>query len=123
MLALEDLTFMHRKDPNNDDNDHPTSMSIYPEDHVSDDYGIDERDEGTMENWIKRHPEMIRPTGRQLFNVDPPLQRLMAQGLLTPSSLHFVRNYGLVPGLAQALEEWTIEVSSIDITVMCVNPM
>ena len=79
MLALEDLTFMQRKDPNNDDNDHPTSMSIYPEDHVSD-YYIDERDEGTMDCWIKGHPEMLRLTRRHLFNADPPLQRLMSHG-------------------------------------------
>jgi nitrate reductase (NAD(P)H) len=59
--------------------------------------GIDPRDADTPDDWVPRHPELIRLTGRHPFNVEPPLDRLMQHGLITPQALHFVRDHGAVP--------------------------
>ena len=59
---------------------------------------VDQRDVGTPDEWIKRHPDMVRLTGRHPFNVEPPLPKLMEHGFITPASLHYVRNHGnIVP--------------------------
>eukprot|EP01025_Chloroclados_australasicus_P043903 TRINITY_DN4713_c0_g2_i1.p2 TRINITY_DN4713_c0_g2~~TRINITY_DN4713_c0_g2_i1.p2 ORF type:complete len:856 (+),score=123.10 TRINITY_DN4713_c0_g2_i1:117-2684(+) len=60
---------------------------------------IDQRDADTKDNWIPRHPDLIRLTGRHPFNSEPPHLDLMAEGFITPTSLHFVRNHGAVPQL------------------------
>jgi nitrate reductase (NAD(P)H) len=58
---------------------------------------IDPKDKGTPDEWVPRHPDMVRLTGRHPFNVEPPLPKLMESGFLTPASLHYVRNHGAVP--------------------------
>jgi hypothetical protein len=57
-------------------------------------FKVDPRDEKTPDNWVKRHPELIRLTGKHPFNCEPPLDTLYAQGFITPPSLHYVRNHG-----------------------------
>jgi hypothetical protein len=61
---------------------------------------IDPRDVKTPDNWIPRHPELIRLTGKHPFNSEAPLPLLMEQGFTTSSSLHYVRNHGAVPKLS-----------------------
>ncbi|GBC07372.1 hypothetical protein RclHR1_07410008 [Rhizophagus clarus] len=58
---------------------------------------IDPRDAKTSDNWVPRHPELIRLTGKHPFNCEAPLPLLMEQGFTTPGSLHYVRNHGAVP--------------------------
>jgi len=58
---------------------------------------VDDRDVGTPDEWIKRHPDLVRLTGKHPFNVEPPLPSLMEHGFITPASLHYVRNHGAVP--------------------------
>jgi len=58
---------------------------------------VDPKDVGTPDEWIKRHPQLIRLTGRHPFNSEPPLSVLMKKGFLTPASLHYVRNHGPPP--------------------------
>ena len=64
---------------------------------------IDERDVGTPDEWVPRHPDLVRLTGRHPFNVEPPLPKLMEHGFLTPASLHYVRNHGATRARAQQL--------------------
>ena len=59
--------------------------------------GVDDRDKGTPDDWVQRHPDMIRLTGRHPFNSEPPLTKLYESGFHTPSHLHIVRNHGAVP--------------------------
>ncbi|KAF5740285.1 Nitrate reductase 2 [Tripterygium wilfordii] len=72
---------------------------------------LDPRDEGTADNWIERNPSMIRLTGKHPFNSEPPLNRLMHHGFITPVSLHYVRNHGYVP--KANWDEWTVEVTGL----------
>src|SRR5436190_6712776 len=58
---------------------------------------MDPRDVGTPDNWVSRHPELIRLTGEHPFNCEAPLPSLMKEGFITPTSLHYVRNHGAVP--------------------------
>jgi len=58
---------------------------------------VDDRDVGTPDEWIKRHPDLVRLTGKHPFNVEPPLPSLMEHCFITPASLHYVRNHGAVP--------------------------
>ena len=51
----------------------------------------------TPDEWIPRHPDLVRLTGRHPFNVEPPLSKLMEQGFITPAALHYVRNHGANP--------------------------
>mmetsp|Transcript_16545 Transcript_16545/g.21890 ORF Transcript_16545/g.21890 Transcript_16545/m.21890 type:complete len:969 (-) Transcript_16545:142-3048(-) len=67
-----------------------------PEEQVTE---IDQRDIKTPDDWIPRHPELIRLTGRHPFNCEPPVNRLVDHGFITPTSLHYVRNHGAVPNL------------------------
>lgn len=77
----------------------------------STEYGVDKRDEGTSDHWVKRHPDLIRLTGRHPFNGEPSLPRLLQHGFLTPTSIHYVRNHGYVP---QAVyDEWEVEVCGL----------
>jgi len=59
--------------------------------------GIDPRDADTPDNWVPRHPDLVRLTGRHPFNVEPPLDLLMDTGMITPPAYHFVRDHGAVP--------------------------
>lgn len=79
-------------------------------------YGVDERDAGTADGWVRRHPELVRLTGRHPFNCEPPLTRLMAAGFVTPRSLHYVRNHGHVPRADPGPDpesRWLMEVSGL----------
>ncbi|CAD7704946.1 unnamed protein product [Ostreobium quekettii] len=60
---------------------------------------IDAKDADTPDNWVPRHPELLRLTGRHPLNCEPPMHRLMEAGFITPTSLHLVRNHGAVPKL------------------------
>eukprot|EP00240_Pyramimonas_obovata_P003802 CAMPEP_0118926636 /NCGR_PEP_ID=MMETSP1169-20130426/4281_1 /TAXON_ID=36882 /ORGANISM="Pyramimonas obovata, Strain CCMP722" /LENGTH=374 /DNA_ID=CAMNT_0006868229 /DNA_START=150 /DNA_END=1271 /DNA_ORIENTATION=- len=60
---------------------------------------VDSRDRGTPDEWIQRHPELIRLTGRHPFNCEPPPKLLNEAGFLTPASIHYVRNHGAAPNI------------------------
>lgn len=95
-----------------DDDDEEEIEVSYPEDYVVG-YGVDNKDEGTSDSWIKRHPELVRLTGRHPFNCEPPLSRLMEHAFLTPTSLHYVRNHGYVPKIMASFDEWRVEISGL----------
>jgi len=46
---------------------------------------------------VPRHPDLIRLTGRHPFNIEPPLTKLVDEGLITSPAIHIVRNHGAVP--------------------------
>jgi len=75
----------------------PTPLNAKEQSHPTE---IDKRDQGTPDDWIPRHPDLVRLTGRHPFNVEPPLPKLMEQGFITPAALHYVRNHGAVPRIA-----------------------
>lgn len=58
---------------------------------------VDERDKKTPDAWVKRHPHLIRLTGKHPFNVEAPLPELFDYGFISPVNLHIVRNHGAVP--------------------------
>jgi nitrate reductase (NAD(P)H) len=60
---------------------------------------IDPRDVKTPDNWIPRHPDLIRLTGKHPLNCEPPLPLLMKEGFITSTPIHYVRNHGAVPKL------------------------
>jgi len=60
---------------------------------------VDERDAKTPDNWVKRHPNLIRLTGKHPFNVEANLPELFDYGFISPVNLHIVRNHGAVPKL------------------------
>ncbi|KAF9904646.1 hypothetical protein EC991_002520 [Linnemannia zychae] len=71
--------------------------------HTDDDNAeiqLDPRDANTPDRWIKRHPKLIRLTGKHPFNCEPPVPLLLSKGFITPSSIHYVRNHGAVPQLS-----------------------
>ena len=84
--------------------------------HVQGGYGIDARDADTPDNWVPRHPDLIRLTGRHPFNVEPPLTMLMDAGLITPPAIHIVRDHGAVPKL-----DW--DTHTIEIGGAVSNPL
>lgn len=70
---------------------------ILPKTHVATE--IDLRDSATPDNWIPRHPDLVRLTGKHPFNCEPPIGQMLDQGFITPISLHYVRNHGKAPRL------------------------
>ncbi len=58
---------------------------------------INNKDFNTPDDWISRHPDMIRLTGNHPFNAEPPLTTLINSGKILDKSLHYVRNHGCVP--------------------------
>ncbi|KAG8485390.1 hypothetical protein CXB51_021497 [Gossypium anomalum] len=72
---------------------------------------LDPRDEATADNWIDRNPSLVRLTGKHPFNSEPPLNRLMQYGFITPVPLHYVRNHGAVP--KASWDDWTIEITGL----------
>ncbi|KAK8492297.1 hypothetical protein V6N11_066663 [Hibiscus sabdariffa] len=72
---------------------------------------LDVRDEATADNWIERNPSLVRLTGKHPFNSEPPLNRLMHHGFITPVPLHYVRNHGAVP--KASWDDWTIEITGL----------
>ena len=65
---------------------------------------IDPKDQDTPDEWIPRHPDLVRLTGRHPFNCEAPLKQLFAKGFITPTSLHYVRNHGAAPKLTWVSE-------------------
>ncbi|KAL4420023.1 hypothetical protein ABPG77_001273 [Micractinium sp. CCAP 211/92] len=63
---------------------------------------VNELDKGTPDEWVRRHPDMIRLTSKHPLNAEPPLSALLAAGFHTPASLHYIRNHGAVPRLTWA---------------------
>jgi hypothetical protein len=61
---------------------------------------VDTRDNDTPDQWIPRHKELIRLTGRHPFNCEAPLTTLFEKGFITPTDLHYVRNHGACPSIA-----------------------
>ncbi|KAK9727357.1 Nitrate reductase [NADH] 1 [Basidiobolus ranarum] len=74
----------------------------------------DERDKDTADDWIPRHPSLIRLTGKYPFNAEPPLKRLYQDGYITSTALHHVRNHGYVPRLKW--ETHILEVCGLSIS-------
>ena len=70
----------------------------------------------TPDEWVPRHPDLVRLTGRHPFNVEPPLPKLMDHGFITPAALHYVRNHGAAPKIKW--EEHTLSVSGLVDTPM-----
>ena len=64
---------------------------------LGDSLKMDERDDKTPDEWVRRHPDLVRLTGRHPFNCEPPLANLKKGGFLTPAHEHYVRNHGAVP--------------------------
>eukprot|EP00975_Prorocentrum_lima_P007845 1681429-Prorocentrum_lima.AAC.1 len=60
-------------------------------------FAVDGKDKKTPDEWVHRHPSLVRLTGRHPFNCEPPLSELKNGGFLTPPPLHYVRNHGAVP--------------------------
>lgn len=58
---------------------------------------IDKKDADTPDEWVPRHKDLVRLTGRHPFNCEPPLDRLYDKGFITPTALHYVRNHGAAP--------------------------
>ncbi|KAF0431048.1 nitrate reductase [Gigaspora margarita] len=75
---------------------------------ISHNTGVDPRDANTPDNWVPRHPEMVRLTGKHPFNAEAPLSLLMEQGFITPNPLHYVRNHGPVPKLQWETHRLTV---------------
>lgn len=57
---------------------------------------IQPEDDKTKDDWVARHPKMIRLTGRHPFNSEPPPAELISSYITSPE-LHYVRNHGPVP--------------------------
>lgn len=56
-------------------------------------------DVGTPDEWVPRDPGLIRLTGKHPFNAEPPSDKMLGAGFITPPGLHFVRSHGRVPKL------------------------
>lgn len=69
--------------------------ALLPKTHLVTD--IDDRDKGSPDDWIPRHPDLVRLTGKHPFNCEPPIGQMLDQGFITPISLHYVRNHGKCP--------------------------
>lgn len=54
---------------------------------------IDEADQFSPDNWVPRTSNLIRLTGKHPLNAEPKLSSLFDAGLITPNSLHYVRNH------------------------------
>lgn len=85
-------------DSDDEDSIPPDWRSLYhPRLEVAEPAVKDPRDEATSDAWVRRHPALVRLTGKHPFNSEPPLPRLMSHGFITPAPLHYVRNHGAVP--------------------------
>ncbi len=70
---------------------------------------ISSLDQHTPDDWIARHPGLIRLTGPHPLNAEPHLDVLLKQGFTTPSPLHYVRNHGRVPKIEAADHQLLID--------------
>jgi len=66
---------------------------------------IQPEDHKTKDDWVARHPKMIRLTGRHPFNSEPPPAEL-ASSYITSPELHYVRNHGPVPQVGEAADHF-----------------
>ncbi|CAM6126156.1 unnamed protein product [Calypogeia fissa] len=99
-------------DESDEDDEREQTTWEFPESKLPEEdlnFEVDARDMGTSDSWVRRHPDMIRLTGRHPFNSEAPLPTLMAQGFLTPTNLHYVRNHGYVP--QGVWDDWRIEIT------------
>ncbi|EAS29271.3 nitrate reductase [Coccidioides immitis RS] len=71
---------------------------------------IDEADQYTPDNWIPRDQALVRLTGKHPLNAEPDLTTLFDAGLITPSSLHYVRNHAAVPHILW--ETHTVDINN-----------
>lgn len=69
---------------------------------------VDSRDVGTPDDWVPRHPALVRLTGKHPFNCEPPCDMLLDAGFITPPSLHYVRNHGKCPRLDWDTHRFTV---------------
>ncbi|CDK24718.1 unnamed protein product [Kuraishia capsulata CBS 1993] len=68
----------------------------------------------TKDNHVARDPRMLRLTGGHPFNSEPPLSLLYKSGFLTSAQLHFVRNHGAVPQVAdEEMLDWTVSIEGM----------
>lgn len=84
-----------------------SESELMDKNHIAEE--IDPRDKGTPDDWVPRHPDLIRLTGRHPFNCEPPISMLLDQGFITPISLHYVRNHGVAPRLTWEDHKLTIK--------------
>ncbi|XP_062221861.1 nitrate reductase [NAD(P)H] [Phragmites australis] len=98
-------------DSDDDDNVPPDWRSLYRPRLEVEPPVQDPRDEATSDAWVRRHPALVRLTGKHPFNSEPPVARLMAHGFITPAPLHYVRNHGPVPKADWST--WTVEVTGL----------
>eukprot|EP00188_Purpureofilum_apyrenoidigerum_P000899 Plantae.Rhodophyta-Purpureofilum_apyrenoidigerum.ctg14581.p1 GENE.Plantae.Rhodophyta-Purpureofilum_apyrenoidigerum.ctg14581~~Plantae.Rhodophyta-Purpureofilum_apyrenoidigerum.ctg14581.p1 ORF type:complete len:873 (-),score=188.10 Plantae.Rhodophyta-Purpureofilum_apyrenoidigerum.ctg14581:251-2869(-) len=78
---------------------------------------IDDRDKKCPDNWVPRHPELIRLTGKHPFNSEPPIGLLLDQGFFTPPSIHYIRNHG------KAVKDLTWESHKVKISGLVQNQL
>ncbi|KAH8434013.1 putative nitrate reductase [Aspergillus melleus] len=71
---------------------------------------VNDQDKLTPDNWVPRSDRLIRQTGRHPLNAEPNLSELLDAGIITPSSLHYVRSHGPVPHLLW--ENHKLEISA-----------
>ncbi|EAZ24763.1 hypothetical protein OsJ_08536 [Oryza sativa Japonica Group] len=99
-------------DSDDEDSIPPDWRSLYhPRLEVAEPAVKDPRDEATSDAWVRRHPALVRLTGKHPFNSEPPLPRLMSHGFITPAPLHYVRNHGAVPKADWST--WAVEVTGL----------
>lgn len=60
---------------------------------------VDEADQFSPDSWVPRSDKLIRLTGKHPLNAECDLTELFEAGLITPSSIHYVRNHSAVPHL------------------------
>ncbi|PKS12473.1 hypothetical protein jhhlp_000679 [Lomentospora prolificans] len=76
------------------------------------DIAINNDDQMGPDNWIPRHPKLIRLTGKHPLNAQPPPELLYGAGLITPNDIHYVRNHGAVPRLLWEFHQLDIHVEN-----------
>jgi len=68
----------------------------------------------TPDNHVQRDPRLIRLTGIHPFNVEAPLSDLYDEGFITSKDLHYVRNHGPVPRVAdEEIMDWKFTVEGM----------
>ncbi|RDL32678.1 Uncharacterized protein BP5553_09134 [Venustampulla echinocandica] len=78
---------------------------------------IDEADQFSPDNWIPRSEKLIRLTGKHPLNAEPQLTALFDAGLITPNSLHYVRNHGPVPHLLWETHVLEVEGTNLKLSM------
>ncbi|RUS31622.1 hypothetical protein BC938DRAFT_477430 [Jimgerdemannia flammicorona] len=97
---------LERKKRYREDDGKTERSPMYKVEPVTD---IDDADTGTPDNWIPRHSDLVRLTGKHPLNAETDTRQLVEFGLVTPNPLHYVRNHGPVPAL-----EWETHTVIVD---------